>query len=145
MNYNIAFKVIGKNLYVDKVQKRIVDEEKLMELRNNMYTKYGIKYEMPICPATISGIHITNTNKIIVDEKTGLSCPWFWLNEPELKVIGNVQNMSYQEIVERILLYRQSKLKDVIDMEKHTELYPFGGCGGNAKTLLKEYINIPRW
>ena len=26
-------------------------------------------------------------------------------------------------------------------MEKHTELYPFGGCGGNAKTLLKEYIN----
>ena len=33
----------------------------------------GIKYEMPICPATISGIHITNTNKIIVDEKTGLS------------------------------------------------------------------------
>ena len=123
----------------------VVDEEKLMELRNNMYTKYGIKYEMPICPATISGIHITNTNKIIVDEKTGLSCPWFWLNEPELKVIGDVQNMSYQEIVERILLYRQSKLKDVIDMEKHTELYPFGGCGGNAKTLLKEYINIPRW
>ena len=43
MNYNIAFKVIGKNLYVDKVQKRIVDEEKLNN--TNMITTFLCKKE----------------------------------------------------------------------------------------------------
>ncbi len=122
----------------------VVNEEDLIKLREYMFNTYGIDYEMPICPATISGIHITNTNKVIVDERTGLSCPWFWLDEPGLKVLGNVQNMSYEEIVKAVLDYRSTKLNDVIDMEKHIELYPFGGCGGNAKSLLKTYLDISR-
>lgn len=97
---------------------------------------------MPTCPATISGIHVTNTNNIILDKRTGLSCPWFWLDEPQLEVIGNIQNMSYDEIVNSVLKYRQSKLLDVENMEKNIELYPFGGCGGNAKQLLRTYLDI---
>lgn len=121
-----------------------VKEEDLVKIRNYLLQKYGVDYEMPTCPATISGIHVTNTNDIILDKRTGLSCPWFWLDEPQLEVIGNIQNMSYDEIVKKILEYRSSKLSNVEEMEKHIELYPFGGCGGNAKKLLKTYLDISK-
>ena len=121
-----------------------VKEEDLMKFRNYLSNNFGVNYEMPICPATISGIHITNTNNIILDEKTGLSCPWFWLGEPKIKAIGNINDMSYDEIVKKILEYRNSKFNDVVDMEKHIELYPFGGCGGNVKQLLRTYIDASK-
>lgn len=121
-----------------------VKEEDLVKFRNYLSQTYGVDYEMPTCPATISGIHVTNTNNIILDKRTGLSCPWFWLDEPQLEVIGNIQNMNYDEIVNKILEYRASKILDVEDMEKHVELYPFGGCGGNAKQLLRTYLDVSR-
>lgn len=49
------------------------------------------------------------------------------------KIIGNIQNMSYKEIVQKIMEYKKLKLLEVISMERNIELYPFGGCGGNAK------------
>lgn len=121
-----------------------VKEEDLIKYRNYISKTYGVDYEIPTCPATISGIHVTNTNNIILDKRTGLSCPWFWLDEPQLQVIGNIENMSYDEIVKKILDYRASKLSDVEEMEKHVELYPFGGCGGNAKQLLRTYIDVTK-
>lgn len=121
-----------------------VKEKDLVKFRNYLSTSYGVDYEMPTCPATISGIHVTNTNNIILDKRTGLSCPWFWLDEPQLQIIGNIENMNYDEIVKRILDYRASKLPDVEEMESHVELYPFGGCGGNAKQLLRTYIDISK-
>ncbi len=119
-----------------------VKPEDLIAYRKYISRTYGIDYEMPTCPATISGIHITNTNRIILDKRTGLSCPWFWLDEPLLEIIGNIKDMNYNEIVKYILEYRRKKLPEVVEMEKHVELYPFGGCGGNAKKLLKTYIDI---
>lgn len=121
-----------------------VKEEDLIKFRNYLSTTYGVDYEVPTCPATISGIHVTNTNNIILDKRTGLSCPWFWLDEPQLQVIGNIENMDYNEIVKTILAYRASKLTDVEEMEQHVELYPFGGCGGNAKKLLRTYIDLSK-
>lgn len=121
-----------------------VKEQDLIKFRNYLSSTYGVDYEVPTCPATISSIHITNTNNIILDKKTGLSCPWFWLHEPQLQVIGNIQDMSYDEIVESILNYRTAKLSDVEEMEKNNELYPFGGCGGNVKRLLRTYIEISK-
>lgn len=117
-------------------------DEQLMKIRNSMLEKYGINYEMPTCPATISGIHITNRNKVILDKRTGLSCPWFWLDEPQLEVIGDINNMSYDEIVKRIQEYRDSVYEEVCHMRDNIELYPFGGCGGNVKSLLKTYTEV---
>lgn len=119
-------------------------DEQLIKIRNSMLEKYGINYQMPICPATISGIHITNRNKVILDKRTGLSCPWFWLDEPQLEVIGDVTTMNYDEIVQRIQEYRASRFRDVEDMARNAEQYPFGGCGGNVKKLLKTYIDISK-
>lgn len=128
-----------------KVYKELeVKEEDLIKFRNYISNTYGVNYEMPTCPATISGIHVTNTNKVILDKRTGLSCPWFWLNEPQLDVIGDIQNMNYDEIIKKILEYRASKFQDVVEMERHIELYPFGGCGGNVKQLLKTYIDASK-
>ena len=119
-----------------------LSNEQLQRIKDHIFQKYGIDYEIPICPATIGGIHITNINKIILDKKTGLSCPWFWLNEPEIELIGDLETMNYDEIVQKILDYRKSKIKDVEDMEKQVELYPFGGCGGNIKRLLRTYLDV---
>ncbi|MCH5166784.1 MAG: radical SAM protein [Erysipelotrichales bacterium] len=128
-----------------KVYKELeVKEKDLIEFRNYISQVYGVDYEMPTCPATIAGMHVTNTNKIILDKRTGLSCPWFWLDEPQLQIIGNIESMSYNEIVKKILDYRKAKLSDVEQMEQNIELYPFGGCGGNAKQLLKTYLDIAK-
>lgn len=118
-----------------------VKEEDLLKLRTYLEQKYSIQYEIPICPATVSGIHITNTNHIILDKRTGLSCPWFWLDEPQLIEIGNIKDMNYHEIVKKILEYRHQKLSSVIEMANNSKEYPFGGCGGDVKRLLKTYIN----
>lgn len=128
----------GSNVFEDLK----VSEEDLIKFRGYLSDTHGIDYEMPICPANISGIHITNKNDVILDERTGLSCPWFWLDEPKIKVVGNIEQMKYGEVVDNILAYRSARLPEVENMKQHVELYPFGGCGGNAKQLLDVYTNL---
>lgn len=117
-------------------------EEDLLTLRNYIGAKYGVQYKIPLCPATISGIHITNVNDVIVDEKTGLSCGWFWLDEPKMIKIGNILDMTLEEITAKIISYRKSKFNTVLKAVNELEYNPFGGCGGDAKALLTQYISI---
>lgn len=126
----------------DKLQ---VKEEDLLDLRNYIRTKYSVEYQIPVCPATIAGIHITNTNKVIVDGRTGLSCGWFWLDEPSMISIGDIENMSIEEITEKIISYRKAKFSDVLKIERQLVHNPFGGCGGDAKTLLAQYISLSNY
>lgn len=120
-------------------------EDKLLALRQYIEEKYYVHYSIPVCPATIFGIHITNTNRVIVDERTGLSCGWFWLDEPKMIEIGNIVDMSFEEITSKIIDYRKSKFADVISIEKELKPNPFGGCGGDAKQLLQQYISIAKY
>ena len=117
-------------------------EDKLLTLRHYIETKYGVHYAIPVCPATISGVHITNTNRVIVDERTGLSCGWFWLDEPRMISIGNITDMTLEEVTAKIIAYRKSKFANVIEIAKSLAPNPFGGCGGDAKTLLSQYISV---
>lgn len=120
-------------------------EEELLKLRNYIENKYNVYYEIPICPATISGVHITNTNKVIVDERTGLSCGWFWLDEPKMLEVGKIDEMTLEEITSKIINYRKAKFTEVIKIEQNLEPNPFGGCGGDAKALLSQYISISNY
>ena len=120
-------------------------EVELLSLRSYINEKHGVDYQIPVCPATISSMHITNTNNVIVDEKTGLSCAWFWLENPKMITLGNIKDMSAIEITQRIIDYRKSKFQDVIEIAEKLEANPFGGCGGDAKTLLKSYISIAKY
>ena len=126
----------------EKFENMKLTDEQLIKIRDYMLQKYSIDYQMPTCPATISGIHVTNRNKVILDKRTGLSCPWFWLDEPQLEVIGDINEMNYDEIVQKILEYRASRYDDVCRMHDNIESYPFGGCGGDVKNLLETYIEI---
>ncbi len=133
----------GKCAHIfDKLQ---LKEDELLTLRRYIEGKYKVHYQIPVCPATISGIHITNTNRVIVDERTGLSCGWFWLDEPKMIEIDNVVDMSAEEITSRIIAYRKSKFADVVAIEKALKPNPFGGCGGDAKQLLQQYISTAKY
>lgn len=117
-------------------------------LKNKVESIIGEKYKIPICPAVISGIHISNESNIVVDEISGLTCPWFWLEEPQLYKISQLNKMvELEEIKARIIDYRNHKLQSVqeiylsyapIDFEK------FGGCGGDIRSLLKDYIEVQK-
>lgn len=126
-------------------EKLKVNDNELLALRQYIKGTYGANYQIPICPATIAGIHITNTNKVIVDEKTGLSCGWFWLDEPKMIEIANIIDMSPEEITSKIMSYRKSKFANVVAIEKSLKTNPFGGCGGDAKALLQQYISIANY
>ena len=125
-------------------QRLVVEDVRLLQLKDDMFKKYSLTYRMPICPATISAIHVSNTNKVIVDEDTGLSCPWFWLGDPRVRELGDIRAMSYREVVQSILEYREEKFSEVLEMEKNLLSYPFGGCGGDAKQLLRTYTSLKR-
>lgn len=122
-----------------------LDESELLEYKKYMKEKYLVDYKIPICPATISAIHVTNENDVIVDEKTGLSCSWFWLDEPKMIKIGNITEMSSEEITQRIIEYRKSKFEYVVSIEKTLKHNPFGGCGGDVKELFQKYIAIANY
>ncbi len=126
-------------------QRLKLEQETLMAYRRYMKEKYFVDYKIPICPATISAIHVTNENDVIVDARTGLSCAWFWLDEPKMIKIANITDTSPEEIMRRIIEYRKSRFEDVISIEKSLKPNPIGGCGGDAKTLLSKYIAIAKY
>jgi len=126
-------------------EKMELKQEELLNLRSYINQKYELTYQIPICPATISAMHITNQNDVIVDKKTGLSCAWFWLGDPEMITLGNIKEMPADMITKKIIDYRKSRFKDVVDIAKTLKPHPFGGCGGDAKTLLNQYISIAKY
>lgn len=122
-------------------QHKLHDHE-LRTLYQQIEQRFGISYEMPTCPATIGAIHINNRNIVTVDEFTGLSCGWFGLGDPKVHEIGSICEMSYIETVRAILEYRESRIPDV---RRAINDYPdvvFGGCGGNARRLLLNYVSL---
>ena len=65
--------------------------------------------------------------------------------EPKMIEIGNIIDMSSKEVTSKIIDYRKSKFADVVSIEKSLKTNPFGGCGGDAKALLQQYISIANY
>lgn len=122
-------------------QHKLHDHE-LRTLYQQLEYRFGIQYEVPTCPATFGAIHVNNRNIVTVDEFTGLSCGWFGMGDPKVHKIGDIRAMSYDEIVRAILEYREARIPDV---RRAINDYPdmvFGGCGGNARKLLADYVAL---
>ena len=119
-----------------------LQSSELQHLHQQIAERFGVDYVMPTCPATIGAIHINNRNIVTVDEFTGLSCGWFGMGDPKAHEIGDIREISYTEIVHRILEYRKLRIPEV---RKAIQDYPemvFGGCGGNARKLLADYVAL---
>lgn len=122
-----------------------LNTEELVVLKEKVENLLGSEYLIPTCPAVINGIHINNQNNITVDFFSGLSCHWFWLQEPKTVMLTHLHNKSNsQEIASKIFDYRKQKINDVKEyLELHSSIGgAFGGCGGDVIKLFNEYIEI---
>lgn len=129
----------------DKFKKLHLSRDEHIALKERIEQMMGEKYHVPVCPAVIAGIHITNDGMISVDAKSGLSCPWFWLSDmPDHKLCSINEINSFADAEKRIMAYRNAKYRELIEITKKVDDYPFGGCGGNIKGLLEEYIRIQK-
>lgn len=104
---------------------------------------FSSDYYIPICPSVLCGIHILFDGLIAVDRKTGLSCHWFWLEEPDIEILGKIDDYStYDDLANAIFEYRLKRISFVKKYISECSNLIFGGCGGDIGTLLKKYINI---
>lgn len=131
----------GKSAELYKTLK--ISDVDLSRIKGIIENERHIQYHIPICPSVICGVHIDYEGKVIVDENTGLSCHWFWLKEPKVKVlIGCVYNVSFEYVRKSIMGYRNTQLSRVKDSLNTIDAMVFGGCGGDVKSLLSKYINV---
>ena len=115
-------------------------KEELYQVKAEIEALYG-PYKIPICPSVISGFHITHNGQILVDRKSGLSCIWFWLENPDVIDLCNVNSInSFNEVDSLIINYRNTILEKMKQIAPTIEECPFGGCGGNIKDIINEYI-----
>ncbi len=113
--------------------------EQIKTLKNKVDELLWPNYKRPICPTIITGIHIDNVGRCVVDRYTGLNCKWFLLREPLIRSIGNVRKYDLCDLYTKIRKYRRDcfeKNKEVIKKCESTD-YVFGGCGGNPKEVIK--------
>lgn len=98
----------------------------------------GYDYETPICPAATTGLHINNIGEVVVHKDTGINCGWFYLMEPEMKVLGSIRNTSLSKLHVLVwqyrltLLKRSSLMKWINKLDRKRKLITFGGCGGKG-------------
>jgi len=144
---NNAFPLLGQLEYagnaINEYDNLLLSKEELLELKSEINWIIGTEYKIPICPSVISGIHINNNGYISVDKKSGLSCSWFWLKTPDTVNLCSVNEIQSLKKAERhILEYRQNVITDILDLPNQIEELPFGGCGGNIKDLINDYVII---
>jgi len=141
---NKIFPLIGQLEYAGRA-KSIYDQlaparSELIWLKNEIERVLGYTYEIPVCPAAMTSLHVSNTGDYIVDANTGLSCFWFHLLEPTIKVLGNIRTHSVVEMLNEMKHYRKQKMEDIKRWLKICSENIFGGCGGYK--LLEEYLGF---
>ncbi len=114
----------------------------LEQIRSEVNAFTGEYYQIPVCPSVICGIHIRHDGNVTVDEHTGLSCHWFWLEEPRTKIIGNFNSGIINDIINNLDLYRKNRIDDVKSLLSQQYETVFGGCGGDINYLLRRYLEI---
>jgi len=143
---NAIFPLIAELEYAGRA-KRIYSElapsvHELLELKQKVDEILGYEYVVPICPAALVGLHITNVGECVIDRRTGMSCGWFYLKEPDYVSLGNVRHHDVKHLLYAQLEYRSGITPDaLIDWWRDVRArLVFGGCGGMG--IMDSYINI---
>lgn len=116
-----------------------LDTTQMEELKKRVDELLWSDYKRPICPTIITGVHVDNVGRCVVDQETGLNCKWFLLCEPLVKIIGNVKSEKILDLNAKVRQYRRSCFENNKDGVKKYESinYVFGGCGGNPREIIK--------
>ena len=143
-NKNNIFPLIGQLEYAGRGQEVFdslaLNNNELSEMKGKVEHIIGTSYEIPVCPAGIAGIHITNTGNCVVHQNTGLSCPWFDLSVPKIHTLGNVRETNIKTLWDSVKDYRKSTFHNAQHWLEDLPSDVFGGCGG--KHLVEKYLNI---
>ena len=141
---NKIFPSIGELEFAGKAVSLYKDislsKEELTVLKGKVEKILGYEYQRPICPSIISGLHISNTGKCIVDRLTGLNCHWFMLKNPDMIEIGDTRLESLDEINAKVRKYRKENFQP--DFLEKDCMVPnvFGGCGGSLVEVAKKAV-----
>ena len=116
-----------------------LSQHEIQNLKNTVESLLWKGYTRPICPTIITGIHIDNVGRCIVDSETGLNCKWFLLKEPAIKIMGNVRENTLTEMFKNVRKYRKKCFEGNGDAVHKCETikYVFGGCGGSPGEIIK--------
>lgn len=130
-----AGRVGQKNVYASLS----LSQKEIDGLKKNMDMLLWKGYTRPICPSTVTGLHIDNQGDCIVDRLTGLNCKWFMLQEPDTHTLGNVYKNSIEDLLQLVRDYRKKCFQDnknAISECMNTH-FAFGGCGGSPCEIIK--------
>jgi len=129
-----AGKVISCNLNTDLNLND--DDVSALKIYADKYA--GQEYMRPICPSIISGIHIDNLGRCIVDKQTGLNCKWFLLREPDIHIIGDIKQDDVFDLFMKVKNYRKTCFTaNSAAIKQQSQLsFVFGGCGGNPSNII---------
>ena len=124
----------------DEYRAMKVTDQNLLRLRKFILDRTGEEYRIPICPSVLFGLHISYDGFVVVDGVSGLSCHWFWLEEPKIKKLCEINGRTFNEM-STIVIENRKKLKEQIrGMISERERLVFGGCGGDVVDLLAFYL-----
>ncbi len=148
LDYNI-FPLLGELESSGKGQTNyenlFLNVQELISLKTEIEKLYDSKYTIPVCPAVMNGIHINYRGDITVDSFSGLSCHWFWLQEPKTVTLTRLdQDNNLRMIESKIYDYRSNQFTKMVDfMRSYSGIGgAFGGCGGDIKGLFNDYLRI---
>lgn len=140
------FPCIGEMEYANQAklhyEKLKVKNEDLAHLRAKIDEILGYRYERVLCQGIIPSLHINNVGKVIVDARTGLSCGWFFQEDPTYVEIGDVRGDNLSYVVHNTNEYRIKKLPEIEPLFSNRT--PIISAGGGTKPSIwyKRYISV---
>jgi len=127
----------------DVYNKLYLTDSELKTLKKDIEVALGEEYIISFCPAVISGFHISNEGQITLDRRTGLSCHWFWLDEPNVEEVCRIEEVSdIDEITKKVQKIRKRRFDSFRINRIKYKSDILGGCGGNKKEIFDVYEKI---
>lgn len=143
---NNIFPCIGELEYCGRAKdvyaELALDCNELLYLKEIVDELLGYSYHRPVCPALITGLHITSDGECVVHDDTGLCCHWFFLRDAKMLHLGSVREDSLNELCERVRRYRCSCANKIVGNGSSAIANVFGGCGGQVHEVVHYYMDL---
>lgn len=116
-------------------------QKEMEEILVKINSTYGVKYKIPVCPSAINSIHISPAGKVMIETRTGFSCPWFLLEDPQMTEICDIKDFSFDEICKKIEDARIKGEPAIRELYESIKERTLAGCGGDPVTLVRQFLD----